>query len=143
MPSSFLTSYLFVGALLFIGCTPTPDLTDPQYIVDKAIESHGSMALSQAVLEFDYRDKHFIAQRNNGLFSYERIYTDSTGHVREVLNNDEVFKEINGKAGRTNRKETLQYPRNLKFRCLFWLCTVFFKRPSSAKEIPGRGCRRK
>lgn len=86
-----LIPILMFAALL--GCTPTDD---PQFIIDKAIAAHGGSTLDNAVIEFDYRGKHFKATRNNGIFSYERTYTDSTGNVREVYNNDEVFREING-----------------------------------------------
>lgn len=67
-----------------------------QAIVDQAIATHGGDVLQNAVVEFDFRDKHFKITRKDGLFSYERTYTDSTGAVREVLNNDGIYREVNG-----------------------------------------------
>lgn len=86
---SRFASLLFVALL---GC----GAPDPQAIVDRSIAVHGGDVLRHSVVEFDYRGKHFKVIRDGGLFSYERTYTDSTGRVREVLNNDGVFREVDG-----------------------------------------------
>ncbi len=96
---------LAIGAGCTPADTPPPREDDPQYIVDKAIEAHGSKVLDNAVIEFDYRDKHFIAYRHNGVFSYERIYEDSLGSIREIYNNDEAFMEIDGVRVDTSEKK--------------------------------------
>ena len=67
-----------------------------QAIVDQAIAVHGGEVLQHAVVEFDFRDKHFKITRDGGLYSYVRTYTDSTGRVREVLNNDGIYREVDG-----------------------------------------------
>lgn len=67
-----------------------------QAIVDQAVAAHGGEVLQHAVVEFDFRDKHFKVTRDGGLYTYERTYTDSTGAVREVLNNDGIYREIDG-----------------------------------------------
>ena len=87
-----LAAVLLLGSL---GCATEPDA---QRIVDQAREVHGSDVLNRAVVEFDFRGKHFRVRRDDGIFSYERTYTDSTGaRVREVLNNNELFRTVNGK----------------------------------------------
>lgn len=102
-----LSGLLFIA--IFAGCMPAnpppPREDDPQYIIDKAIEAHGSRVLDNAVIEFDYRDKHFIATRQNGVFSYERIYEDSLGSIREVYNNEGAFMEIDGVRVDTSEKK--------------------------------------
>ena len=77
-----------------------------QAIVDQAIAAHGGDMLRQAVVEFDFRDKHFKITRDGGLYSYERTYTDSTGAVREVLNNDGIYREVNGERVALSEDET-------------------------------------
>lgn len=67
-----------------------------QAIVDQAIAVHGGDVLRHAVVAFDFRDKHFTITRDGGLYRYERTYTDSTGRVREVLDNDGLYREIDG-----------------------------------------------
>lgn len=76
---------------------PTPSVTDSaQVIVDQAIATHGGAVLRHAVVAFDFRGKHFKITRRDGLFTYERTYSDSTGDVHEVLNNDGIYREVNG-----------------------------------------------
>ncbi len=82
-----------------------------QVIVDQAIAAHGGDVLMHGVVEFDFRGKHFKITRDGGLYTYERTYTDTTGAVREVLNNDGIYREINGERvvlseGDTNRLAT-------------------------------------
>ncbi len=67
-----------------------------QAIVDQAIATHGGDVLRHAVVEFDFRDKHFTMTRDGGLYTYERTYTDSTGRVREVMDNDGLYREVDG-----------------------------------------------
>ncbi len=85
---------LFLGTLSFLSCTPA----DPaQTIVDKAIAYHGGEAYDKVDLEFDFRDKHYIVQKNGGDFRYERMQTDSTGaEIRDILTNAEAYRTING-----------------------------------------------
>ena len=129
--------FLFIGVLFFTGCTNAPDLTDPQYIVDRAMEAHGSAHLNQAIIEFDYRGKHFKATRNDGLFSYERTYTDSTGTVREVLNNDEVFKEIDGERVELTEKKRYSIQETLNSVVYFGFVPFFLNDSAVQKNYLG------
>ena len=129
-------SFLIVLAIAAIGCEQA-DPTDPQHIVDKAIEAHGSSLLNNAILEFDYRGKHFVATRNNGLFSYERIYQDSTGNVREVLNNNEVFKEVNGERVDLTEKKRYSIEETLNSVVYFGFVPFFLNDPAVIKNYLG------
>lgn len=133
--SSF--SCLFSSLLFFLGCTPSPDLTDPQYIVDQAMAAHGSALLNKAVIEFDYRGKHFVATRNEGKFSYERLYSDSTGNVREVLNNNEVIKEINGARVELTEKKRYSIEETLNSVVYFGFVPFFLNDPAVQKKYLG------
>ncbi len=138
-PARWITAIMtaaLVGVLA--GCS-APDLTDPQVIVDKAIEAHGSNVLNKAVLEFDFRGKHFVATRNNGLFSYERIYTDSTGSVREVLNNNEVFKEVDGERVELTEKKRYSIQETLNSVVYFSFVPFFLNDPAVKKRYLGEG----
>ncbi len=81
-------------AIGFSSCQPS----DPaQTIVEKSIAYHGGEAYEKVNLEFDFRDKHYIVQKNGGDFRYERIQTDSTGaETRDILTNAEAYRTING-----------------------------------------------
>ena len=75
-----------------ISCKDNP----AQPIVDQVIETHGGSAYESFRLEFDFRDRHYTAARNKGLFTYTREFTDSTGKIRDVLDNDGFRRFRNG-----------------------------------------------
>lgn len=125
--------------LALAGCTPsnTPDPNDPQYIVDQAIAVHGGDVLDKVKLEFDYRGKHFIATRNDGLFIYERIYTDSTGNIREVLTNDDVFREVNGERVEITEKKRYSIQEINNSVVYFGFLPYFLNDPAVKKKYLG------
>ncbi|MEZ4700124.1 MAG: DUF6503 family protein [Rhodothermales bacterium] len=82
-----------LALLLFAACT---DPRDPQAIIDRAIATHGGPVIDHSVIDFDQRGRHYRATRDGGAFTYERIFTDSTGAVRDVLSNDGFYREIDG-----------------------------------------------
>jgi hypothetical protein len=47
-------------------------------------------------LTFELRDRRYRVLRDNGLFQYERSYADSTGEIHDVVNNDSLYRELNG-----------------------------------------------
>lgn len=85
---------LVVGLLLTASSCRTSDTAEA--VIDRAIRAHGAHLLANAVLEFTFRGDRYKAVRQAGLFSYERLYEDSTGSVRDVVNNDDIFREIDG-----------------------------------------------
>jgi hypothetical protein len=85
--------YALLISISLFSCTTT--LTDPQKIVDKAIEAAGGEKYLTSIIEFDFRGRHYIAQRDGGKFSYERIFKDSTGTTHDYVTNDGFKREIN------------------------------------------------
>ena len=88
----FLSLLLILVAL--IGCKEQPELT-AQAIVDQAIEAACPGGCNRVEVEFDFRDKHYKSLRDNGLFTYERIFNDSIGLIRDQLRNDGFTRFIN------------------------------------------------
>lgn len=71
--------------------------SDVQAVVDRAIDRHGGSVMDNARIEFDFREYHFVLDRHDGMFSYSRTYTDSTGWLHEeIINNEGIFKNIDG-----------------------------------------------
>ena len=89
----FAFSLLFVS-LLIVSCQKEDKA---QTIVEKAIAYHGGAAYDKIDLEFDFRDQHYIVQKNGSDFQYERLQTDSTGaEIRDVLTSAEFYRTIDG-----------------------------------------------
>lgn len=49
-----------------------------------------------STIEFDFRDRHYVAKRNGGSFSYERIFKNPIGTIRDIVSNKGHVREING-----------------------------------------------
>lgn len=68
-------------------------------LISKAITRHGGKNLDSHSISFDFRNRKYTSQRDNGRFTYQRIFTDSVGkHIRDVLNNDGFQRFINDQA---------------------------------------------
>ncbi|MEQ1586976.1 MAG: DUF6503 family protein [Cyclobacteriaceae bacterium] len=91
MKNVFLISVL---ALLTTACNS--NLNDPQKIIDKAIATSGGEKYLNSTIEFDFRDRHYIAKREGGIFSYERITKDSARTTHDFLTNNGFRRKING-----------------------------------------------
>ncbi|GJM29729.1 MAG: hypothetical protein DHS20C17_23640 [Cyclobacteriaceae bacterium] len=84
--------------LLVISCQPgndPNDPNDPQRIIDKVIENHGGTRYDNFYASFDFRDRHYTIERKNGIFQYERHFSDPSGEIKDVLNNDGFSRYLN------------------------------------------------
>ena len=79
--------------ITLVSCNTS--LKDPQKIIDKAIEVAGGEKYLHSTIEFDFRDRHYVAQREGGKYSYERIFKDSIKTTHDFLTNDGFKREIN------------------------------------------------
>lgn len=93
MKNLFPFSLIIIGLSLF-SCNSK--LTDAQTIIDKTIAASGGEKYLNSTTEFDFRDRHYIARRNGGEFSYERVFQDSANTVHDYLTNSGFKREING-----------------------------------------------
>jgi hypothetical protein len=87
---------IFIALLIMLSLTScNRSLKDPQKIVDKAIAASGGEKYLHSTIEFDFRDRHYVAQREEGKYSYERIFKDSASTTHDFLTNDGFKREIN------------------------------------------------
>lgn len=94
IPRSYVPYPTLAAAALFIAaCTSG---VHPQQIVDRAIRAHGG-PLADVVIEFDFREYHYSIARSDGYFRYTRSRPDSAGLLRDVLDNDGFYREIDGR----------------------------------------------
>ena len=78
---------LFTMLLICVLLCSCGDRT-AQRVVDESIKAHGGSAYRSFFLQFDFRNRHYTVAREDGIFTYTREFTDSTGQVKDVLNND-------------------------------------------------------
>ena len=87
----YLIGFLILGVLA--SCDSR---TEAEKIVDKSIEAHGGKIYETAKIEFDFRNIHYSIFKNQNAFEYIREFTDSTGTVKDVLNNSGFLRTVNG-----------------------------------------------
>ena len=85
---------ILVLSLMVWSCNTS--LTDPQKIIDEAILTAGGQKYLNSKIEFDFRERHYVAVRDQGKFSYERIFKDSTRTIHDFVSNLGFKREIDG-----------------------------------------------
>lgn len=70
--------------------------TEAEKIVDAAIEAHGGKAFETSKIDFDFRNIHYTIYKTPTAYEYIREFTDSTGTVKDVLNNAGFVRTVNG-----------------------------------------------
>jgi hypothetical protein len=107
---------------LVIAATVTACNSNPaQTIVDEAITKHGGSAFDAFRLSFDFRDRHYIAARDGGIFTYTREFTDSTGRIKDVLDNHGFRRYHDGKLVDLPKKRAEAFSRSVNAVIYFTL----------------------
>lgn len=87
---------LIISALtLLFSCTTKQKEINPQTLVDKSIVVSGGDKIKKSIIEFDFRNKHYKATRNDGQFELERHFKDSTNIIRDALSNNGFVRYVN------------------------------------------------
>jgi hypothetical protein len=89
--------FFLIVTLVLSSCKDqkTTDSNLAQDVVDKAIKVVGGEGFKTSKIEFDFRDRHYKAERNGGKFQFERIWKDSVNDYRDVLSNSGFQRFIN------------------------------------------------
>ncbi len=98
--------------MVVTACKPE-NVFNAQEIVDKTVEVSGGDKFNTSTISFDFRDIHYKAIRNNGLYQYERFIADSIGQIRDVLSNDGFKRYINEKEAIVVDSMAAKYTRSV------------------------------
>lgn len=83
---------LLLLAFLILSCSKTESEFTAQQIIDKSIKASGTDKVSHSKIAFTFRDKEYLATRNNGQFEFIRSF-DS---IKDVLSNTGFMRFIDG-----------------------------------------------
>ena len=112
--------------------------TEAEKIVDKAIEAHGGEAYSNSQIEFDFRDIHYTILKTPDRFEYIREFSDSTGNVKDLLNNEGFVRTVNGAKIDTLSEEWIgKYSRSVNSVAYFAYLPYGLNDPSVFKKLLG------
>ena len=128
--------FLFLcGLTLFSACDSR---TEAQKIVDKAIEAHGGESYWNSKVEFDFRNIHYTILKTPDRFEYIREFSDSTGNVKDLLNNDGFVRTVNGAKIDTLSEEWIgKYSRSVNSVAYFAYLPYGLNDPSVFKTSLG------
>ena len=128
---TILIHYLF-GATFLVSCSG--QYYDPQKIVDKTISIYGGEKYLHSIIEFDFRDRHYIIKREGGIFSKERIYKDS---IHDFLTNSSFIRKIKGQAVLVPDSMAGKYTNSINSVFYFALLPYGLNDPSVNKKFLG------
>ena len=82
--------------LLFFNCKEKQSETkDAISIIQKAIQVAGVKKLDSSSISFDFRQIHYVADRNDGKFDFQREFADSTVKIHDYLSNTGFERYLN------------------------------------------------
>ncbi len=115
MKNFYFISIVFTGLIVFSGCKDTTkaDSNLAQEVVDKAIEVVGGDQFKNAVIEFDFRDRHYKATRDRWKFQYERIWNDSLNNYKDLISNHGYQRYINDSLVKVPDTMARKYSRSI------------------------------
>lgn len=129
---------VFYALLIIIGLASCNLFKpDPQKIIDKAIETAGGEKYLHSTIEFDFRDRHYVAQREGGKFSYERIFKDSSGTIHDFVTNDGFKREINDTIAEVAETMKVRYTSSINSVIYFALLPYALNDAAVIKEFLG------
>jgi hypothetical protein len=86
-------TFLFILAIfLLISCDQR---SEAEKIVDQSILAHGGSKFESAKISFDFRDRSYQIFKSTSAFEYIRAFSDSTGQVKDILNNQGFTRFVN------------------------------------------------
>jgi hypothetical protein len=112
-------------------------ITDPQVIVDKAIEGAGGAKYLNSKIEFNFRERLYRAQREGGKFSYERIFKDGDKNVHDFLTNEGFSRIVNDTAVEVADTMKVKYRASVNSVIYFALLPYALNDPSVHKKFLG------
>ncbi len=114
------------------------DPNDPQKIVDLAIEKAGGSKFLTSSISFNFRDRHYIAKRNQGMYSYQRIFIDSTNITyHDFLSNNGFVRKINDEVTSLADTTSAKYARSTNSVIYFALLPYGLNDAAVNKEFIG------
>jgi len=152
MPARFVPFLLF-ALVVIAGCSSgngdqtgnsagstdaSAEVGPAQLAIDRAIAAHGGDIIDNSRITFDFRGFEFVLERENGRFQYERRFTGEDGtRVREGLNNDGFFRDVNGQAVELDSLDRRRIGDNVNSMAYFTLLPVNLNDPAVIKEYMG------
>jgi uncharacterized protein DUF6503 len=128
---------IFVLSVLVSSCATEPTADE---ILSKTIEAHGGYKVINSHVSFDFRDKHYKANYNNGKYRLSRHFSDSLNNsIVDVLTNSEFERTINDSLVSVTDKWVTKYSNSLNSVFYFFRIPFNLKDPAVILSYLGKG----
>jgi hypothetical protein len=114
-----------------------PKVQDAGAIVQKCIETHGGDLYDNSVIDFDFRGRHYRLERNQGNFTYHRIFTDSAGTYHDILTNEDFHRTLNDSTVTLTAEWIRRYSNSVNSVAYFALLPFGLNDPAVNKNLMG------
>ena len=108
-----------------------------QGIVDQAINAHGGNLYAESKISFDFRGRKYSALKNKNGFEFTRSFTDSTGHYKDILNNQGFSRKKDGEAQKLSSKKSRSYSNSVNSVIYFAYLPYGLNDPAAKKKYLG------
>ena len=123
-----------VIALFLCSCNDN----NPGYIINQTIQHHGGDAYNSAFIGFEFRNRRYESRREDGLFTYKRFSTDSTGNFRDELSNEGFKRYQDNLEIEVNEEWTRKYSNSVNSVIYFALLPYGLNDPAVNKKYIGQ-----
>ncbi len=127
--------YLILFIAVFIGCAVESE--DAQSIVDKSINTHGGELFENSIIEFDFRGRHYMFERDNGEFKYHRLFDDSLGKFHDIFTNNDFKRLLNNQEQNVTEKWKKRYSTSINSVAYFALLPFGLNDAAVNKKLIG------
>lgn len=132
---ALLRRVLAISTILVAYACSSPD--PAQIIVDQSIAAHGGKAFESSVNNFDFRDRHYQIFKSPSTFEYIREFSDSTGQVRDILDNSGFIRTVNGNRVDLPEERIAAFSRSVNSVAYFVFLPYGLNDPAARKSLVG------
>ena len=134
-----MSKTLFLFAILaYIGISCSEQSPTAEQLINKSVEAYGGEKVFNSVIEFDFRKRHYIARYHNQQYSLKRIFSDSTGHIIDELNNDGFTRLQNDSLVSLNEEWQGKYSRSVNSVVYFFRIPFVLRDEAVISEYLGK-----
>jgi hypothetical protein len=129
-----IMKYINVIFILFFayGCAEEPTVEE---IIDRSINVYGGQKVFNSVIEFDFRNRHYLARYHNYKYQMIRTFSDSTGQYVDQIDNDGFTRTQNDSLVVLDEEWTGKYSRSVNSVIYFFRIPFILKDEAVRPEL--------
>jgi len=130
------TYYLLILLIIGVGCQKKLTVNE---IIDKSVAAAGGDKVYNSVIEFDFRNKHYVAKYHHAKYELKRIFSDSTGNYIDILNNDGFTRRRNDTLKTLTDEWSGKYANSVNSVIYFFRIPFILKDAAVKPQLIGSG----